>query len=49
MEQYGSSNTGDEKRSTSSDEQYCFDGQQCSGYGQCSPSRKQSEWKGNVL
>ncbi|XP_020293691.1 uncharacterized protein LOC109859646 isoform X2 [Pseudomyrmex gracilis] len=49
MEQYGNSNTADEKHSTSSDEQYCFDGQQCSGYGQCSPSRKRTKWKGSCF
>lgn len=44
MEQYGNNNAG-EKRSISSEDQDCFDGQRCSGYGQCSPSRGRPERK----
>lgn len=39
MEQYGNNNTSDERHSIPSENQDCFDGQRCSGYGQCSPSR----------
>lgn len=45
MEQYGNSNAGDERRSIPSENQDCFDGQRCSGYGQCSPSRGRPERK----
>lgn len=46
MEQYGNNSAGDEKRSMPSENQDCFDGQRCSGYGQCSPSRGRPERKG---
>ncbi|KAL6443307.1 hypothetical protein ACFW04_002891 [Cataglyphis niger] len=39
VEQYGNNNTSDERHSIPSENQDCFDGQRCSGYGQCSPSR----------
>lgn len=45
MEQYGNNNAG-EKRSIPFENQDCFDGQRCSGYGQCSPSRGRPERKG---
>ncbi|XP_025264722.1 uncharacterized protein LOC105251130 [Camponotus floridanus] len=47
MEQYGNNSAGDEKRSVPSENQDCFDGQRCSGYGQCSPSRGRPERKGS--
>lgn len=37
MEQYRNNNAGGEKRSVSPEDQDCLDGQQCSGYGHCSP------------
>ncbi|XP_012234840.2 uncharacterized protein [Linepithema humile] len=46
MEQYRNSRTGDDKRSVSSEDQHCFDGQRCSGRGQCSPSIEYTERKG---
>lgn len=46
MEQYRNNTTGDEKRSATSEDQDCFDGQRCSGYGQCCPSRGRPERKG---
>ncbi|CAL1687876.1 unnamed protein product [Lasius platythorax] len=49
MEQYRNTNAGDERRSTPSENQDCFDGQRCSGYGQCSPSRGRPERKGSCF
>lgn len=37
MEQYRNGNAGDEKRSKDQD---CLDGQRCSGYGHCSPVKR---------
>ncbi|EZA48525.1 hypothetical protein X777_13673 [Ooceraea biroi] len=49
MEQYGNSSVGDEKRSISSEDQDCFDGRRCSGYGQCSPSKKYTKKKNSYF
>ncbi|RLU20893.1 hypothetical protein DMN91_007507 [Ooceraea biroi] len=49
MEQYGNSSVGDEKRSISSEDQDCFDGRRCSGYGQCSPSKKYTKKKSDLF
>ncbi|KAL6266530.1 hypothetical protein P5V15_003377 [Pogonomyrmex californicus] len=45
LEQYRNSNAVDEKRSISSEDQDCLDGQRCSGYGQCSPLKEHPERK----
>ncbi|XP_070526841.1 uncharacterized protein [Cardiocondyla obscurior] len=46
IEQYGNSNVGEDKRSMNQD---CLNGQKCSKYGHCSPSKEHLKKKGSYL